>query len=106
MLDLSLSEIACVAVVALFVIRPDDLPTLARKIRGLLHRWQNWRQHLQAEMAIMLDEPPHQHTTHTPHTHIIIGDDGQPYEAYDMGVITPEPLQEPTSASSSTQKAP
>ncbi len=98
MFDLSFAELMVVAVVALVVIGPEELPGLLRQwgrfVGAARRHWRDIWQELEAEAP-----PPGK----------VQGDDGQWYESYGVEILediapTPEPLPMVEMAKSSITK--
>ena len=59
-MNISMSEILVVLLVALLVIRPEQLPDVAQKLGGLVRTFKRAMQHLKQEFnALTDDKSPH-----------------------------------------------
>jgi hypothetical protein len=71
---LSLSELLVVFVVAAALIKPDEWPGMLRRVRGWIRDAQRFKAGVQREMEHVIAP-----------TRQILGDDGQWYEAFEVG---------------------
>jgi sec-independent protein translocase protein TatB len=87
-MGLSLPEILVVAVIALMVIGPKDLPQVMRQLGRMVGKAKRFAESWMDEVP---DHEARDAAAKQPvqPTHIVIGDDGKPYEAYAITEIVP-----------------